>query len=105
MKPLSIRDLQKISAAAIARLPGPVAVRSGDDTVAILTPLKKADPKRIASLERSLGRTLDAIPKAEVDAFFAANPDIEDLRKLEIPKSSRTRLKKARAVPKRKRAS
>ncbi len=42
-KRITIRDLQKISTEAIAALDGATPITSGDTTVAILTPLKKAD--------------------------------------------------------------
>jgi hypothetical protein len=41
---ISIRDLQKMSSEKIARLDGPTAVKSGRDTVAILTPVRAAKP-------------------------------------------------------------
>ena len=51
---ISIRDLQKLSGEKIQSLPGPTAVKSGDRTVALLFPLRKADPKRLsAALKRA----------------------------------------------------
>ena len=44
---LSIRDLQKISGEAIEKLPGVTAITSGGRTIALLTPLRKPDPKRL----------------------------------------------------------
>jgi hypothetical protein len=49
MNHLSIRDLQKISGEAIGALPGPTPVKSGDRTVGLLIPLKKADLGRLAA--------------------------------------------------------
>lgn len=45
-KPLSIRDLQRVSAETISALDGPTPVKSGDRTVAILIPLKSVDKAR-----------------------------------------------------------
>jgi hypothetical protein len=50
MTHISIRDLQKISGEAIAALPGPTPVKSGDRTVALLIPLKAVDPDRLAAV-------------------------------------------------------
>ena len=47
---ISIRDLQKISEEIIGALPGPTAVKSGDRTVALLIPLKLADPDRLLAV-------------------------------------------------------
>ena len=47
---ISIRDLQKMSSETIGALPGPTAVKSGDRTVALLVPLKAADPDRLAAV-------------------------------------------------------
>lgn len=43
-KSITMRELQKISASAIAALPHVVPVRSDGQTVAFLVPLKKAPP-------------------------------------------------------------
>jgi hypothetical protein len=45
-----IRDLQKLSGETIGALAGPTPVKSGDRTVALLVPLKAADPDRIAAV-------------------------------------------------------
>ena len=42
---ITMRELQKISAGAIAALPHVVPIRSGNQTVAFLVPLKKAPPE------------------------------------------------------------
>jgi hypothetical protein len=47
---ISIRDLQKLSAKTIGALPGPTTVKSGGRTVALLVPLKAADPDRLAAV-------------------------------------------------------
>lgn len=44
---VTMRELQKMSAATIRALPHAVPIKSGDETVAILTPLKKPDPERM----------------------------------------------------------
>lgn len=46
-KRITIRDLQKISTETIAGLDGGTPVTSGETTVAILTPLKKANLTRL----------------------------------------------------------
>lgn len=46
-KRITIRDLQKISSETIAALDGPTPITSGDTTVAILTPLKKTDMRKL----------------------------------------------------------
>jgi len=46
---LSIRDLQRISGEAIAALPGPTAIKSGDRTIGLLVPLKRPDLERLAA--------------------------------------------------------
>jgi antitoxin (DNA-binding transcriptional repressor) of toxin-antitoxin stability system len=50
MAHISIRDLQKLSAETIGALPGPTTVKSGGRTVALLVPLKAADPDRLAAV-------------------------------------------------------
>ena len=50
MANISIRDLQKLSAETIGALPGPTTVKSGERTVALLVPLKAADPDRLAAV-------------------------------------------------------
>lgn len=50
MAHISIRDLQKMSSETIAALPGPTPVKSGNVTVAILTPLRKPDIERLRAL-------------------------------------------------------
>jgi hypothetical protein len=77
MPHLSIRDLQKISGEAIQALPGPTAVKSGDRTVGLLVPLKKADPERLKSaLAKTEALRRERDPKAD-EAFLAANPDLD----------------------------
>lgn len=47
MNHISIRDLQKISGKAISELPGTTPVKSGDRTIALLVPLKRANMDRL----------------------------------------------------------
>lgn len=60
MAHISIRDLQKMSSETIAALPGPTPVKSGDLTVAILTPLKRADIERL----RAFAEQAEALAKS-----------------------------------------
>jgi hypothetical protein len=57
---LSIRDLQKISGEAIEKLPGVTAIKSGGRTIALLTPLKKADPNGL----KAWAQGVEAMAKA-----------------------------------------
>jgi hypothetical protein len=45
---LGIRDLQKISGEAIAALSGPTPIKSGNRTVGILIPLRRANLTRLS---------------------------------------------------------
>ena len=47
MSHISIRNLQKMSGAAIEALPGPTVVKSGNRTVGMLIPVKKTDMVKI----------------------------------------------------------
>ena len=44
---VTMRELQKMSAAKLKALPHSIPIKSGDETVAILTPLRKPDPERM----------------------------------------------------------
>jgi hypothetical protein len=76
---LSIRDLQKISGEAISALPGATAIKSGDRTVALLVPLKRANMERLSKvLARAEALAKDRDP-AEDDVFLAeAGADLTD---------------------------
>lgn len=77
MNYLSIRDLQKISSEGIASLPGPTPVKSGDRTVALIVPLKAADPDRLAAvLVRAEALAKGRDPAAD-DAALAAFGDVD----------------------------
>ncbi|MCW8087560.1 hypothetical protein [Sabulicella glaciei] len=54
MSSISMRELQRISAATIAALPGATPIKSGDETVALLVPIPKADPARVRSFLEDL---------------------------------------------------
>jgi hypothetical protein len=72
MAHISIRDLRKISGEAIANLPGPTPVRSGERTVALLIPLKAADPDRLAAVLARAEALAKQRDPAEDDAALAA---------------------------------
>ncbi|MBR2691749.1 MAG: hypothetical protein IKE42_28165 [Aquamicrobium sp.] len=44
---VTMRELQKMSAATIKALPHAVPIKSGDETVGMLMPLKKPNPERM----------------------------------------------------------
>ena len=64
---VTMRELQKMSAATIKALPHAVPIKSGDETVGMLMPLRKPDPERMK-------KVLDRIEQhyAELD------PDTKD---------------------------
>ena len=75
---LSIRDLQKISGEAILALPGATAIKSGDRTVGLLVPIKRADLGRLAATlaraeELSAGRDA-AADDAALAGFGEVDP-------------------------------
>jgi len=72
MSYISIRDLQKLSGEKIQRLPGPTAVKSGDRTVALLLPLRKPDPKRLASALKQAKDAAKMRDRAADDAALIA---------------------------------
>lgn len=67
-KRITIRDLQKISTEAIAALDGATPITSGDTTVAILTPLKKADIKTLRKVLLDAERLAQGRDRAADDA-------------------------------------
>ena len=87
MNHISIRDLQKISGKAISELPGTTPVKSGDRTIALLVPLKRANMDR---LRKTLARAErlakqrpisdDALRKIGVDP---TNWSVDAVRKLQ----------------------
>jgi hypothetical protein len=77
MAHLSICDLQKLSGDSISALRGPTAVKSGNRTVALLIPIKPADPKRLAAaLARAEELAKGRDPAAD-DAALAAFGDVD----------------------------
>lgn len=71
MTHLSISDLQSISGDAIAALPGPTPVKSGDRTVGLLLPLRAADPDRLAAVLRRAEALAETRDRTSDDAFLA----------------------------------
>lgn len=89
MNHIGIRDLQKMSAETIQALPGPTPVKSGDRTIAILTPLKPVNMERLEAalaMAEELAKGRD--PKADDEALRQfgdvdpVNYDEETVRKL-----------------------
>jgi hypothetical protein len=77
MNHISIRDLQKISGKAISELPGTVPVKSGDRTIALLVPLKRANMKRLrANLAKAEKLAKGRDPKAD-DAALKKMGDVD----------------------------
>ncbi|MBP6011637.1 MAG: hypothetical protein KBA31_05350 [Alphaproteobacteria bacterium] len=61
-KNISIRDLQKMTAKRLEALDEPTPVKSGDRTLGAFFPLKKTDPKKLATTLREAelwGKTRD----------------------------------------------
>jgi hypothetical protein len=89
MAHISIRDLQKISGEAIQALPGPTPVKSGDRTVALLIPLKAADPERLLAVlmrAEALAKGRDAAADDAALADMGVDPtnwSIEAVRALQ----------------------
>jgi hypothetical protein len=86
---ISIRDLQKISGETIRELRGPTPIKSGDRTVALLIPLKAADPDRLAAVlarAEALAKGRDSARDDEKLAQFGdvdpVNWSIEEVRRL-----------------------
>ena len=77
MRRCHLRDLQKLSAKSIGALPGPTTVKSGGRTVALLVPLKAADPDRLAAvLTRAEALAKDRDPAAD-DAALAPFGEVD----------------------------
>jgi antitoxin (DNA-binding transcriptional repressor) of toxin-antitoxin stability system len=77
MAHISIRDLQRLSAETIGALPGPTTVKSGGRPVALLVPLKAADPDRLAAvLTRAEALAKGRDPAAD-DAVLAPFGDLD----------------------------
>jgi hypothetical protein len=88
MAHISIRDLQRISGDTIGALPGPTPVKSGNRTVALLIPLKAADPDRLAAVlarAEALAKSRDPAADNAVLAALGVDPtdwSIEAVRAL-----------------------
>jgi hypothetical protein len=77
MNHISIRDLQKISGKAISELPGTTPVKSGDRTIALLVPLKRANMERLRkTLAKADKLAKGRDPKAD-DASLAKFGDVD----------------------------
>jgi hypothetical protein len=72
MNHISIRDLQKISGEAIGALAGPTAVKSGERTVGLLVPLRKANLERLAATLARAEALAKGRDSAADDAALAA---------------------------------
>lgn len=72
MSHINIRALQKISGATIEALPGPTAIKSGERTIGLLIPLKRPDPRGLASVLDEARRLAEKRSRAEDDAALAA---------------------------------
>ena len=79
MAHISIRDLQKISGETIGALPGPTPIKSGDRTVALLIPLKAADPERLAAVLARAEALAKGRDVAADDAALAAFGDVDPI--------------------------
>jgi hypothetical protein len=74
-KHLKIRDLQKLSSESIEALPGPTAIKAGDRTVAILTPLKRPDLEKLAAALKKAEQLAEGRDiEADLDALEAFGP-------------------------------
>jgi hypothetical protein len=89
MSYISIRDLQKLSADKIERLPGTTPIKSGDRTVGLLIPFKKPDMKRLRAtlaVAEELAKTRDhkkddaALRKMGVDPTIWT---VDEIRRLQ----------------------
>jgi hypothetical protein len=72
MSHISIRALQKISGETIEALPGPTAIKSGERTIGLLIPLKRPDPRGLATVLAKAERLASKRSRAEDDAALAA---------------------------------
>jgi hypothetical protein len=60
---VTMRELQKMSAATIRALPHAVPIKSGDETVGMLMPLKKPNPERMKEVLDRIEQHYDALPE------------------------------------------
>lgn len=59
---VTMRELQKMSAATIKALPHAVPIKSGDEVVGMLTPLRKLDPERVKQVFDRIEQNYNALP-------------------------------------------
>ena len=90
MNHISIRDLQKISGKAISELAGTTPVKSGDRTIALLIPLRRANLDRLRTTLTKAERLAKGRDPKEDDAALAkfgdvdpTNWSVEAIRKLQ----------------------
>ena len=79
MASIDIRDLRKLTGKAISALPGLTAIKSGDQTIGFLTPVRHTDPDR----PRAVLREVDALaverdPDADTAFLVAEGIDPTD---------------------------
>jgi hypothetical protein len=60
---VTMRDLQKMSAAAIKSLLHAVPITSGDETVGMLMPLHRPDPERMKAVLDRIEEHYNALPE------------------------------------------
>ena len=77
MSHIGIRDLQKLSGEAIRALPGPTPIKSGEQTVALLIPLKSPDPDRLAAVLMRAEAMAKGRDSAADDAALAGFGDVD----------------------------
>lgn len=68
---VTMRELQKMSAAAIEALPHPVPIKSGERTVGVLSPVRKPDPEAWDRAMQMIRAAAESRSK-EIDALLAA---------------------------------
>ena len=59
---VTMRELQKMSAATIKALPHAMPIKSGDETVGVLMPLKEPDPVRMAEVLKRIDENNAKLP-------------------------------------------
>ncbi|MFN3670429.1 MAG: hypothetical protein ACK4VM_00815 [Bosea sp. (in: a-proteobacteria)] len=59
---VTMRELQKMSAATIKALPHGVPIKSGDEMVGMLTPLRKPDPEKMKAVLDRIEEHYAALP-------------------------------------------
>lgn len=67
MTAISMRELQKLSADKIRRLPHPVPIKCGGETIGMLSPVRKPDPAKLLAALRRLEEEPLELTDAELD--------------------------------------